>query len=175
MQTVAAALGKLQREIEDGKSDGGAVSRVLRWTNEVYGRLPNAAGKTVANAAGATTDEDTDSFSPQADETAHFADLASLYNAAAPETDIDRALVGGYFIQFVQGQSDFGSQNVNAELKNLGHGVNNITSAFDGLKGQRPSLVMQVRKEGTTKQARKKYRLTTEGRKAVELMTQRGR
>jgi DNA-binding PadR family transcriptional regulator len=66
--------------------------------------------------------------------------------------------------------TDVEAQRVNTELKQLGHGVSNITRAFDALKSQKPALIMQTRKEGTSKQARKKYKVTTEGKKAVERM-----
>jgi hypothetical protein len=36
------------------------------------------------------------------------------------------------------------------------------------LKSQKPALVVQLKKSGSTKQARKKYKLTTAGKKAVE-------
>jgi hypothetical protein len=98
------------------------------------------------------------------------ADLASLCDLARPDTDAERALVAGYWLQCTQGQTEFTAQAVNDELKNLGHGVSNITNAFSSLKDQKPALVIQVRKDGTSQQARKKYRVTAEGKKAVDLM-----
>jgi DNA-binding PadR family transcriptional regulator len=59
---------------------------------------------------------------------------------------------------------------LNKELKNLGHGVSNITSALDTLMSRKPALVIQTKKSGTSKQARKKYKLTLEGLRAVERM-----
>lgn len=99
-----------------------------------------------------------------------FSDLAEVYAAASPSTDADRALVAGYWFQFLQGEADFGGQAVNSALKNLGHGVSNITSAFETLKAQKPALVMQLKKAGTTKQARKTCKLTAAGKNAVELL-----
>jgi hypothetical protein len=65
---------------------------------------------------------------------------------------------------------DFASQEINAALKNLGHPIGNITSAFDNLKARKPAPVMQLKKSGTSKQARKTYRLTLAGKSAVEAM-----
>src|SRR5688572_11371365 len=59
---------------------------------------------------------------------------ARHYGAAEPTTDSDRALVAGYWYQFVEGQEDFGSQTINSDLKHLGHGVSNITKALERLK-----------------------------------------
>jgi Transcriptional regulator PadR-like family len=81
-----------------------------------------------------------------------------------------RALVVGYWYQFVQGEAEFTGQTINSALKHLGYRAANITTAFDRLQAQRPALVVQVRKSGTSKQARKKYKLTNEGKRAVEQM-----
>ena len=41
---------------------------------------------------------------------------------------------------------------------------------METLKAQSPALVMQLRKSGSSQQARKKYKLTAAGKKAVELL-----
>jgi hypothetical protein len=79
-------------------------------------------------------------------------------------------MVVTYWFQVVQGQTDVDSQKVNTELKQLGHGMKNITSAFSELIRERPQLVLQVRKAGSTRQARKRYRLTAEGIKKVKAL-----
>ena len=82
----------------------------------------------------------------------------------------EKALVGGYWIQKCEGVSTFESATVNRELKQLGHAVVNITSAFDYLKDQKPALAVQTAKSGKSKQARKKYMITKAGEKYVERM-----
>jgi translation elongation factor EF-Ts len=52
----------------------------------------------------------------------------------------------------------------------MGHHVSNITDAMNELQRQKPQLAVQLRKSGTSKQARKTYRITTEGVKAAEIM-----
>ena len=89
-----------------------------------------------------------------------FATLAELYDAAHPGTDKDRALVTAYWLQVCEGAESFVSFAVNKALKDLGHGMANVTTAFDGLKGQKPALVLQLRKAGKSKQARKTYKIT---------------
>jgi hypothetical protein len=75
--------------------------------------------------------------------------------------------VVGYWFQVHQGMKDFDSQRVNAELKNMGHGVGNITDAFTTLIDGKPQYVIQTRKSGTSRQARKLYRVTNEGSNRV--------
>jgi len=58
----------------------------------------------------------------------------------------------------------------NASLKDLGHGLSNVTVALDGLKDEKPALILQLKKSGTSKQARKTYKLTVEGAKRVRQM-----
>ena len=69
---------------------------------------------------------------------------------------------------FVREELD--SQSLNSELKNLGYPIGNITRAVSGLASTMPRYVMQTKKSGTTKQARKKFRLTVEGIRRVEQM-----
>lgn len=101
-----------------------------------------------------------------------FADFAELFDAANPSTEKDKALVAAYWIQVCQSVASFPSQTINAELKDLGHGVGNITEALTQLKNERPALILQLKKSGTSRQARKTYKLTIEGVKRVQTMIQ---
>lgn len=154
MKAVAEALSGLDSE---------ATTRVLQWASGRFGVAIAPRGK---NLQGSTQTQADDGVPSER----QFASLADLYVAANPVTDADRALVAGYWHQFVESQEDFESQTINSALKNLGHGVTNITRALEALKAQSPSLVMQVRKSGSTQQARKKYKLTGAGKKAVDLL-----
>lgn len=64
----------------------------------------------------------------------------------------------------------FDSQSAHKELKHLGQQLPNITNALESLKNQKPALVLQLRKSGTSQQARKTYKLTVAGMRAVEKM-----
>ena len=81
----------------------------------------------------------------------------------------------GYWLQVCNKAESFDSQRANTELKNLGHGVPNITKAIDGLKAQNPALALQLKKAGTTRQARKVYKITVAGVKAIEGLIIAGR
>lgn len=96
--------------------------------------------------------------------------FADLFNAARPETNPRKALVAGYWFQVCQGNEGFDGFSANKELKNLGEKLANITNALDALKDQKPALAIQVKKSGSTQQARKVYKLTTPGIAAVEAM-----
>jgi len=47
-------------------------------------------------------------------------------------------------------------------LKHLGHGFGNITRAFENLKAMKPALIVQTRRDGSSPQARKKFKVTSE-------------
>jgi hypothetical protein len=95
-----------------------------------------------------------------------------LYNAAKPETDSLKVLVVAYWVQMIMHDETWGSQAVNKMLKDLGRGCSNITTSLKALMDRKPNLVMQTRKDGSTKQARKLYKLTTEGIEEVKRMIQ---
>lgn len=99
-----------------------------------------------------------------------FESLADLFHAASPKTDREKALVAAYWIQTSQSVNQFASQQVNSELKHLGYGVSNITDALSQLMAEKPSLVIQLKKSGNSKQARKTYKVTDSGNRKVEEM-----
>lgn len=136
-----------------------AVARILRWASDKYKVKVDAGAPTPAA-------RQADSQLP----TAVAADLPEFFNSAQPETSCEKALVVATWFQTVQGMSDLDSASVNRELKNLGHQSSNITRDFDDLMSRRPKMVVQTRKSGSTKQARKQYRVTHEGLSEVARM-----
>ena len=155
MELIAEAL--------DGLDDD-AIRRVIQWTAARYDGLLSVAGG-LSTAVGRTAVASPRSLS---------SDLGTLYAAAAPTTESEKALVVSYWLQVTQGQDELESAVVNAELRNLGHGVANITQAFDKLMKARPALAIQTRKSGRSQQARKKYKLTAAGIARVQDMTSSG-
>jgi hypothetical protein len=99
-----------------------------------------------------------------------YSTLADLFDAAQPDTNVEKALVAGYWLQVCQGQENFDGQSANTLLKNLGHGLPNITNALAGLKSQKPSLALQLGKSGSSQQARKTYKITEAGIRKIEAM-----
>jgi len=99
-----------------------------------------------------------------------FDSFAELFDAARPSSNQNMALVAGYWLQVCQDQSGFDGQSANSELKNLGQRIENITAAMNSLRAQKPALVIQLKKSGRSQQARKTYKVTVAGIKAVEAM-----
>ena len=163
MQAVAEAVTDLDAE---------ARGRVLRWAAERFGVPVSAPGRPVMRSAGGGSQLNIPMNANGAGdmEVQKYSDIAELYAAASPESESDKALVAGYWFQFQDGRDDFAAQEINSALKNLGHPIKNITSAFDSLKARKPAPVMQLKKAGSTKQARKTYKLTLAGKSAVEMM-----
>ena len=161
MSKISAILNEL-KDVE-------AKTRVLRWVVEKYRTtsskpLPHTQTSIFPDIGVGTGEASTSRT---------FQDFPALFAASSPTTDPERALVAGYWFQVVRGQDDLHGQQLNDELKNMGHRIGNITDALSSLIERRPALVMQTRKSGTSRQARKKYRLTSEGIRAVEQMFSR--
>jgi hypothetical protein len=156
MKAIATALSDLEDE---------AIARVIRWQIDQYGVEVARGGRLRPKGGTPETPE-----SGLLAESIEFDTAAELMAAANPRTDVEKVLVAGYWFQVVQNQSDLEGQTINTELKHQGHGVKNVTNAFAGLMSQKPQLAIQLRKAGTSKQARKKYKLTTEGIKKVQRM-----
>ena len=156
--TIYAALESL---------DDGARTRVI---NYILARL---------DIATESDDDDEVSDAPGDQETVlkqeekqapKFGTFAELFNAAQPSNNSEKALVASYWLQVCQGQDDFDGQSANKELKHLGEQIANITVAVNHLRHQKPALVIQLRKSGKSRQARKTYKVTVPGIKAVEAM-----
>lgn len=163
------AMGKVAEALANLDTD--AVARVLRWAVDAYGVAVGGAGRTGGAGRGSGVGSGSGSDTGGGGHAGtQFADLAELYAATAPESEPDKALVAAYWAQYGEGKSEFGSQEINTALKNLGHPIGNITGAFTALKARKPAAVMQVKKSGTTRQARKTYKLTQAGKTAVEAL-----
>ena len=100
-----------------------------------------------------------------------FSNLAELFDAATPGPNSEKALLAGYWIQVEGGADSFTSQEVNKELRNLGHKIGHITSAISALQSTKPQLVFQLKKSGTSQQARKTFKISDAGVKRVHEMT----
>lgn len=157
MGDIAAIVEKLQEEQR---------GRVIRYVVERF----NIGGVTGAKTPVVSARGDV-----QPEQSSEFEDFASLVDATHPATDPMRALVAGYWLQVCNGAASFDAQSANTELKHLGHASSNITSSLTALIGQKPALVLQLRKSGNTKQARKLYKVTESGvRKVKDMMSGNG-
>jgi hypothetical protein len=152
MGAVAAALDGLEAEQQ---------GRVLRWAADRYS--VTLGGRKIGGGGG-------DSGGGSETDASQFSDLSDLFGAVAPATDEDRVLVIAYWFQELQDekQPNVSGAQVNKELKHLGHGVRDITKVFSALIATSPQQVIQTRKSGTSRQARKSYKVTKAGIKRVQ-------
>ena len=151
----------------------GERGRILQY---VSSKLDICVGAPVRVGTARQGHDDTASpSSPQhSAELTQYETIAELMAAAQPASDAQRVLVAAAFLQHVNGRQELTAQEINKELKHLGHGVRNITMATNSLKSVRPARIIQVRKAGKTKQARKLYKVTEAGKKCVEQMVSEG-
>jgi hypothetical protein len=147
------------------------IQRVLRWATEKY-RSKSGSGGTVIGGVSASGTGIVEN--PIGNERQPFADLPAIMDAAKPTNGLERILVAAYFNQVTRNEDGFDSQSVNTQLKHLGYPSANITRDMVRLVDRSPKYVIQTRKEGSTQQARKRFRLTTEGIRAVEAMLRKG-
>lgn len=160
MQSVYNALKPL---------DDDARSRVVDY---IVSRLEIVTRGAKRQTGASVEPEGEDDSSIQAEEEAapKYGSLAELFDAAQPNSGPEKALVSGYWLQVCEGAETFDAHSAHRELKNLGQGLGNITSAIDSLKSQKPALALQLKKSGKSQQARKTYKITVAGMKAVENM-----
>jgi hypothetical protein len=165
MDAEIQAMGVISEALAPLDQD--AVRRVLKWALERYQPRQGMPSTSVH------VDTSPLVGVPTATPSRTFLGVHELFDAANPESGLDRVLVAAYWFQVLQGQPDWDSQKVNTELKHLGHPSSNITRDLDALMMKTPKQVIQVRKQGNTQQARKLYCLTREGTRAVEAMLSR--
>lgn len=140
--------------------------RIIAWAisrYDVRGAVAHRASAAASNAAAESANDATTVVSG-------YSTLAEFFDAANPGTESEKALVAGYWLQKHEEIDAFESAAVNRELKNLGHSIKNITNAFGGLSSVKPALSVQTVKSGKSQQARKKYKITVAGEKAVKQM-----
>jgi hypothetical protein len=152
------AMGEISEALAGLEAD--AVRRVLKWAVERFQPRPSAG------------QEGKESGASQGAGSRTFLTLNEAFDAANPDLGLEKILVVAYWFQVQQGQEDWESFLINKELKNLGHPSGNITRDLMTLIQRKH--VLQVRKDGKTQQARKHYKLTREGVKAVEKMINSG-
>lgn len=133
--------------------DDDARTRVLRWVHDKLAiksltaqpKPGLTAGVAVANGGAGS-----------------FENFPDMYHAFDPKSEKDKALIGAYWLR-QSGAIQFASMEVNRLLKDLGHGIANVTDALSSAMSEKPALIMQIKKSGTSRQARKQYKITESG------------
>ncbi len=80
-----------------------------------------------------------------------------------PDTQAEWSLLASYYFQEVLGKESLTAFEINKELKQHGAVISNITVSLEENINQNPALMRQIGKAGKTKQAKKKYIVTTNG------------
>lgn len=163
MQAVAKALAGFSPE---------SAARILRWASEHFS---STHGQEEPEAANWNQQEPAESARPSNPRSliSKFRDAADLISHAGVTTGPDRALLAAYWAQVVDDSDGFDGYTINSMLKNMGYGLSNVTTTLASLMNQKPALVLQVKKSGQSKQARKLYRVTREGENRAERMIRR--
>jgi hypothetical protein len=142
--------------------------RVLRWAFSCF--CPDAVPDSGGSKKSGKVPKEPQDDEKEVVESKEHETLAELMAAATPKTDVERTLLVGYWLQEEEKHAQLASAAINRELKHLGHGVKNITSALSSLIKEKPQLVVQLRKSGSSQQARKQYKITEAGKTAVKKM-----
>lgn len=161
MQTVYTALQNLDED---------ARVRVLDYVTSRLGIASVEKAPVRQQHNGTQLDEEESALGEEQEAAPKFGSFAELFDAAQPKGASDKALVAGYWLQVCQGSESFDGFSANKELKHLGEGLPNVTSAIDTLKAQKPALALQLKKSGKSRQARKVYKITIAGIRVVEAM-----
>jgi hypothetical protein len=138
--------------------------RVLRWTVEKLGM--ESLGLSLA----AALRQDVRKIHPVTAaferHTSGFQSTAEFLAAADLQTDADRVLCAALYLQDLSGDAPertLTGKEINDALKELGHGVKNITDCINTLKNRKPQHMIQIRKSGKSNQSWKEYRVTNAG------------
>lgn len=100
-----------------------------------------------------------------------FETLADAFSAAGPpKSGADKALLVAAFVQTKSSPNGFVTRQISDELKHLGHPLSNIADTLTKILEKRPQPMTQIRKSGSSKQAQKTFKVTTEGMKTVAEM-----
>lgn len=92
----------------------------------------------------------------------------ALLERWTPTSQQEVALLGAYYFNVTLGRDSFSGAEVNSVLKDHGRGSKNITQDLGAYIDSQPSLILQVKKSGNSKQSRKQYKITSPGVKYVE-------
>lgn len=101
---------------------------------------------------------------PEAGEVfAEFETIDDLFLRSSAKKVSHRILLVAAYLQEKKNLEEIASLEINNELKRLGYGVTNITTLINGLIKKIPPPMIVTRKDGATKQSRRKFKVTERG------------
>lgn len=146
-------------------------NRVLRWATARYTNdKPNTSTNNEIELEKPNNSTDGTTGEQIVEKTPEYDSFAEFYSKASPQSDRDRALVAAYWIQVHEKHDNWHSRLLNPILKDLGYPVHNITRALNNCIHRTPQLVLQLKKNGTSRQSNKIYKITQEGQEYVRKM-----
>ena len=92
-----------------------------------------------------------------------YENMENLFLGANVNTVGSRILLAAAFLQEKKNLDEVSSYEINSGLKKMGYGVTNITTAINSLLSKQPPLMKQTKKEGDSKQSKRKFMVTPEG------------
>lgn len=94
---------------------------------------------------------------------ADFDSIENLFLRVNTKKVSHRILLVAAYLQEKGNLDEVSSLDINSHLKKLGYGVSNITTLINGLLKKTPPQIVVTKKEGGTKQSRRKFRVTEKG------------
>lgn len=167
MLAVKDAMEDLEPEVRE---------RVLWWAIKRFDLSIKTGGGKGAKGSEGGGDGDEDDLDDDGDGGGgggglpEFETFAEFFAHAAPTTDVQKALLAAYWVQEIEGNQQWGAYPLSASLKDLGHSLSNITRSLSSNMDQKPQLIVQLKKSGNSKQAKKTYKVTEAGKTAVKNM-----
>lgn len=169
--------------------DKGQVGRVIRWVKDRFGVL-DAVTEFTAPAvaqdtpAAVSTPQPATAEIPETPQAAtvepdgpekkglmDYDTVMDLFANAEVKKVSQKILLMAAFLQERQNFKEISSYDINFRLKRLNQGVQNISSSINGLLNRKPEVMVELERSGSSKQARRKFRVTIEGlRVAAEFL-----
>lgn len=154
-------MGRIYETLEPLEAD--SRLRVLKWAIAKFDVRVTIGARIAGDGAAGSSGIPTG-----ATDIASYESLPEFFAALDLPTEHERVLAVGAYLMGKDKHEELTSQQINSELKNLGFGVSNITRAIGTLLKQKPQPMIQTRKEGKSRQAIKKFRVTQHGFSRVQ-------
>lgn len=94
--------------------------------------------------------------------------VLDLFSEARIKKSTGKILLMAAYLQERHDFKEITTYDINFRLKRIKHGVTNISSLINGILKRKPLLMDEIKKEGQTKHARRKFRVTEEGLKVAK-------
>ena len=169
MDPELEALSKVNDAIKNLPED--AKIRVVAWLinkYSIYSNQPANASMPPKKLLSENGVEEKEIVEGDGQQIASFSSPAEFFAKCSPSKPSEKILVIAAYLQTKNSEKDLSGFEINQVLKNMGHKVENITHKMDTLMGQKPQLMIQTKKSGNSRQAKKSYRVTDAGIKEVE-------